>query len=419
MRIPLILVALLPLAAQAADEPVAATGEMEESLPRTSSSPPRATGASPPTPRPAFPASTTRRSPPSAPNIRRMCSIAMPASTSSAAAALKASAPFVRRCSPAPAPAARSWSPKTACRYARPASATQRDVRGELRTGAADRSAARAGVVDVWRQRRPRRHQCHHARRRTTLPEFAAGLEGGSDSFKRLTAVGTLGIRVSTDLPSACTASRLALRAGATRRASTRPSSIYWAICRQAAGNCGCAPRAPFSTRKPPASSRATTATRTRTSRAAIRIPKRFATPRARACRRNTKTATRSATGSLLNIAAIYRRSRMDFLQHFLIGKPLEHNAQTSYMVSGTAVFPTAYFLTTARHGRRRAGRLRAHRVPARAGHRRRAAGQCHPPRGLSLRLHRGFQHGGRHARARLPHRPRHHGHRRAARRPD
>jgi outer membrane receptor protein involved in Fe transport len=51
--------------------------------------------------------------------------------------------------------------------------------------------------------------------------------------------------------------------------------------------------------------------------------------------------------GSLLNIAAIYRRSRMDFLQHFLIGKPLEHNAQTSYMVSGTAVFPTAYFLTT------------------------------------------------------------------------
>ena len=26
----------------------------------------------------------------------------------------------------------------------------------------------------------------------------------------------------------------------------------------------------------------------------------------------------------------------MDFIQHFLIGKPLEHNAQTSYMVSGT-----------------------------------------------------------------------------------
>ncbi|HET7809172.1 MAG TPA: TonB-dependent receptor [Steroidobacteraceae bacterium] len=33
-------------------------------------------------------------------------------------------------------------------------------------------------------------------------------------------------------------------------------------------------------------------------------------------------------------LAGIYRRSRMDFVQHFLIGKPLEHNAQTSYMVS-------------------------------------------------------------------------------------
>jgi len=35
-------------------------------------------------------------------------------------------------------------------------------------------------------------------------------------------------------------------------------------------------------------------------------------------------------------LAGIYRRSRMDFMQHFLIGKPLEHNAQTSYMVSST-----------------------------------------------------------------------------------
>ena len=51
--------------------------------------------------------------------------------------------------------------------------------------------------------------------------------------------------------------------------------------------------------------------------------------------------------GNGLNVSGIYRRSRMDFLQHFLIGKPLEHNAQTSYMLSGTATFPTASFLTT------------------------------------------------------------------------
>jgi outer membrane cobalamin receptor len=33
--------------------------------------------------------------------------------------------------------------------------------------------------------------------------------------------------------------------------------------------------------------------------------------------------------------AGLYRRSRMDFSQHFLIGKPFEHNAQTSYFLSG------------------------------------------------------------------------------------
>jgi outer membrane receptor protein involved in Fe transport len=35
-------------------------------------------------------------------------------------------------------------------------------------------------------------------------------------------------------------------------------------------------------------------------------------------------------------LAGMYRRSRMDFLQHFLVGKPLEHNAQTSFLVNGS-----------------------------------------------------------------------------------
>jgi iron complex outermembrane receptor protein len=39
---------------------------------------------------------------------------------------------------------------------------------------------------------------------------------------------------------------------------------------------------------------------------------------------------------SNFELAGIYRRSRMDFLQHFLIGKPFEHNAQTSFMLSST-----------------------------------------------------------------------------------
>ena len=50
--------------------------------------------------------------------------------------------------------------------------------------------------------------------------------------------------------------------------------------------------------------------------------------------------------GTTLNVAGIYRRSRMDFLQHFLIGQPLEHNAQTSYMLSGMASFPAGRLTT-------------------------------------------------------------------------
>ncbi len=38
-------------------------------------------------------------------------------------------------------------------------------------------------------------------------------------------------------------------------------------------------------------------------------------------------------------LAGIYRRSRLDFLQHFLMGKPLEHNAQTSYMVTSSVAW--------------------------------------------------------------------------------
>jgi iron complex outermembrane receptor protein len=43
---------------------------------------------------------------------------------------------------------------------------------------------------------------------------------------------------------------------------------------------------------------------------------------------------------SRMELAGVYRRSRMDFSQHFLIGKPLEHNAQTSYMLTGALFLP-------------------------------------------------------------------------------
>jgi outer membrane receptor protein involved in Fe transport len=49
---------------------------------------------------------------------------------------------------------------------------------------------------------------------------------------------------------------------------------------------------------------------------------------------------------SRLELSGVYRRSRMDFLQHFLIGKPMEHNAQTSYMVTGALFLPRGNLTT-------------------------------------------------------------------------
>jgi iron complex outermembrane recepter protein len=49
---------------------------------------------------------------------------------------------------------------------------------------------------------------------------------------------------------------------------------------------------------------------------------------------------------SRLELAGLYRRSRMDFSQHFLIGKPLEHNAQTSYLVTGALFLPSGNLTT-------------------------------------------------------------------------
>ena len=197
-------------------------------------------------------------------------------------------------------------------------------------------------------------------------------------------------------------------RAGLARRLGRRRSQAQPArrYATWAAASCGCAPRARCSTRKPRASSRATTATATKTSRAPTRIPKRFRdASSARVVGALSRDRTCSATSSRFELAGIYRRSRMDFLQHFLIGKPLEHNAQTSYMLSGTrrlrrsARSPRALALDA------ETGGLRAHRVPAGPRHRRHAARQRHPPGRLSLRLHGRLLDAGRHARARIPHR--------------
>ena len=125
-----------------------------------------------------------------------------------------------------------------------------------------DRGAARSGLVDVWRQRRPRHRQRAHAATSTASTGIAAGLEGGSDSFKRvrsrrLARARTPGIwRLRQRHARAGLARRVGCRRGQAQ--STRANGI------RAAARCGCAPPAPCSTRKPRASSRDSTAIATR-----------------------------------------------------------------------------------------------------------------------------------------------------------
>ena len=242
-----------------------------------------------------------------------------------------------------------------------------------------------------------------HALRARTYPTTPLGVEGGSDSFTRVRFSGSR--MVSARIPtraSACTESRRALRAGATIRESTKQSSICWPTSVSAAGSCDCVPRAPCSTRRPRASSRATTATGRGPGAEPIRIPKRFATPRARACRHITKRATSSARTRLLNVAGIYRRSRMDFLQHFLIGKPLEHNAQTSYMVSGTAAFSADKLTTRVALDAETASSELTEFQPDPATDGAPPANAIRPA-GLHYDYTRGFLDARRHARARVP----------------
>ena len=106
--------------------------------------------------------------------------------------------------------------------------------------------------------------------------------------------------------------------------------------------------------------------------------------------------------GSEFSVAALYRRSRMDFIQHFLIGKPFEHNAQTSYMLSGTASFPFDP-LDRARGARRRDRFIRTERVPAGTRDRRNTAGECDPSGRPALRLPGRFLDTGRNRFARIP----------------
>ena len=174
---------------------------------------------------------------------------------------------------------------------------SQRDVRAQLRAGRRHRSAARPGLGHVRRERRARHRQRAHAARRRPGPRFR-GCRGRLGLLQ--TPAARLRAAVRRLGPRRLWRSARARPAGATPRASTRPSSIYSRMARSAGGTLRLRAAGRYSTRTPRVSSRATTLIETKTSRAAIRIPRLSATLRARESRRisSATTASRSTAAS-------------------------------------------------------------------------------------------------------------------------
>jgi iron complex outermembrane receptor protein len=178
------------------------------------------------------------------------------------------------------------------------------------------------------------------------LPEFALGLEGGSDSFKRVTAAG--GWLSESDGPDFGFYG-VATRSPGWRDDSGVDDAKLNLLSDMWIGGGQLKLRAAGSVLNQETAGFIQGYNSYKDEDIARSNPNPEAFRDASSARVSAQYENRDAFGEEkpLNVAAIYRRSRMDFLQHFLIGKPLEHNAQTSYMLSGTAAFPVAYFLTT------------------------------------------------------------------------
>ena len=177
------------------------------------------------------------------------------------------------------------------------------------------------------------------------LPELAMGVEGGSDSFKRVTAAWArpnhqgLGVGVYG----------VATRAPGWRDDSEVDEAKVNLLADKWVAGGRLRLRAAGSVLNQETAGFIQGLNSYRNETVARSNPNPEAFRDASSARASAHYENRSAfgEGGLLSFAGIYRRSRMDFLQHFLIGKPLEHNAQTSYMLSGTAAFPSGGYVTT------------------------------------------------------------------------
>ncbi len=162
------------------------------------------------------------------------------------------------------------------------------------------------------------------------IPEFGVAIEGGSDAYRRLRLAASSGSNVS-GLGIVMHAHR---RRRLARFLGIRGTEAERGVGASARGRRPDAPLRRLESR--PADARDSSSARTRIatqrSRTPIPIPMPIAMPRASGSQRGI-SMTRGQ-----ELSVFLRSSRMDFLQHFLLGHPVEENGQDS----GGLMFKTA-----------------------------------------------------------------------------
>jgi len=176
-----------------------------------------------------------------------------------------------------------------------------------------------------------------------SLPGFSAGLEGGSDSFKRITFATSI---ESDDATRGFGAYGVASRAPGWRDSSGVDEAKLNLLGDMDVGGGHLRVRAAGTVLNQETAGFITGYESYRDEDIARTNPNPESFRDASSARLSAHFEQADVFGANSNfeLAGIYRRSRMDFLQHFLIGKPLEHNAQTSFMLSGIASKPFGAF---------------------------------------------------------------------------
>jgi outer membrane receptor protein involved in Fe transport len=165
------------------------------------------------------------------------------------------------------------------------------------------------------------------------LPDFSAGVEGGSDSFKRV----RLGVSRELD------AWNLGAYGSATRAPGWRDASgvdevklNLLADSEIAGGSLRVRAAGTVLNQETAGFVEGRDAYRDAARARANPNPEAFRDASSARVSAHFQRDNCFALDCRFELAGMYRRSRMDFLQHFLVGKPLEHNAQTSFLVNGS-----------------------------------------------------------------------------------